>query len=348
MLRRTIIRPTLARLHAQHSHSHSHSHANPFLSFSIREIKRNPAVRITWIGLGTNIGMVLGKIVGGLTFHSQALLADAVHAMSDLVSDLLTLVSVGFGDKKANASFPYGYGKIDTLGSVAVSGILTAAGASIGWTSLCAIAGPLMPQAVLETAASMFHIHSHTRISEIPQIGAAWIAGVSIVAKEWVFQATKRVAIRTKSNVLMANAWHHRVDSLTSFVALAAITSSHWFGFHALDDLGGLIVSGVILRTGLHGLRSAILELADSALEADDPRFIKIQKSLTLGLEENGDITSLYVLPSGPSVRAKAVIRLHSDISSSELQHLDKNLRESIGGTVGLDVRYINQVIDKK
>ena len=312
------------RLTHTHNHTHSHLEPNEMLVASLHEIRKNAGVRITWVGLMINVGIALGKFVGGIVFHSQALLADSIHAASDLISDILTLVSVNMASKKPTSEFPYGYGKIETVGSLAVSTILTMAGVSIGWTSLCAVVGPIVPHTIIETVTSFLgtqhaHSHSHTMIPEgVTNINAAWIAGGSIALKEWIFQATKKIAIKTNSNVLMANAWHHRVDSLTSFVALIAITSSHFFGISSLDALGGLAVSGLVIKAGGQGMVSSLKELIDQSIAHEDERYIKIETVIKDGLnklvsDNNSDkpyeVNELTVLASGPNTRIHAILQ---------------------------------------
>lgn len=305
-----------------HSHSHSHSHnvINPMLVMSTEQVKRNPGVRITWIGLAINVGLAVGKFTGGFVFHSQALMADAVHAVSDMVSDFLTLFSVGLASNKPTSDYPFGYGKVETVGSLAVSTILATAGLSIGWTSLCAIVGPVVPQTVIETLATYIgesHSHSHAITKEVTNVNAAWIAGASIVVKEWIFQATKKIAVQTNSNVLMANAWHHRVDSMTSLVALVTITSGYFFSIQSLDAVGGLIVSALVIKAGGQGMLNSLRELADQSLPKDDDRFLEVETAIKDSLEilvSNNNagrpyaIKDLTVLPSGPNIRANLVL----------------------------------------
>lgn len=109
------LEPSPSHLHSHsHSHGHTHSHAthNPLLVLSTEQIRKNAGVRITWVGLGVNVGIAIGKFFGGIVFHSQALFADAIHAISDMVSDLLTLLSVGLAANKPTSDYPYGYGKM--------------------------------------------------------------------------------------------------------------------------------------------------------------------------------------------------------------------------------------------
>lgn len=117
-----------------HSHSHSHLHQpNELLSTNRETILKNPAVRITWIGMLVNIGLVISKGIGGVVFHSQSLIADAIHSISDMIADVMTLATVNVSNKIGTLThFPLGYGKIETMGSVFVSGVLLLAGVSVG------------------------------------------------------------------------------------------------------------------------------------------------------------------------------------------------------------------------
>lgn len=341
------------------THTHSHGGVNPLLTLSKEQMMKNPGVRITWIGLGSNVLMAVGKFFGGIAFHSQALLADSVHAMSDLISDFLTLFSVSLSSKKSNDQYPYGYGKVETVGSLAVSTILAGAGVSIGWTSLCAIVGPMIPHTLVETMTSILGTmvtegsgsHSHSHIGATTDINAAWIAAGSIVMKEWIFQATKKVAINTNSNVLMANAWHHRIDSLTSLVALVAITSSHFFGIQSLDDLGGLLVSVLIIKAGAEGMIDSVKELTDQAVPPTDDRYLYVQDLLQKHTQtiDNIHVERITVMPMGPKLRAIATLGLPRDITvhASDLDDITHVLKTSMlsdSRMAFFDVRFTSKV----
>lgn len=350
-----------------HGHSHSHSQPNPLLVLSLKEIRKNPGVRITWIGLAMNVGIALGKFIGGIVFHSQALLADSVHAASDLVSDVLTLVSVSWVGQKPNQDFPYGYGKIETVGSLAVSTILATAGISIGWSSLCAIVGPIIPHTIIETVTSFMgshghsHSHSHGITEGVTNINAAWIAGGSIVMKEWIFQATKKIAKENNSNVLMANAWHHRVDSLTSLVALVAITSSYFLGIQSLDSIGGLLVSGLVIKAGGEGMIESMKELIDRSVPHTDERYVEIETIINESLSKlvsnnNADkpykIKELTVLLSGRNVRINTVLeapiqKWDNVLDIKELEnvttYLKTMLEQNIKNLGKLDVEFVQE-----
>lgn len=187
---------TQNRQHGRHSH-HEHHHDNSYL---ISTNKKDAGVRITRIGLYVNFCMAIGKGLGGYFLNSQALIADAFHSLTDLVSDFLTLATVAWSLKPPTARFPGGYGKIESLGSLGVSSLLLAGGIGLGWHS-CEI---LYSQFFLDAAASAVdhghshgggvfgHSHSHNPADMgIPNVHAAWIAGGSIIVKEYLYRASK-------------------------------------------------------------------------------------------------------------------------------------------------------------
>lgn len=184
------------RLHGGHSHSHSHQHDNTYLTSTN---KKDAGVRITRIGLYVNLVMAIGKGVGGYYFNSQALVADAFHALTDLVSDFMTLGTVSWSLKPPTQRFPSGYGKIESLGSLGVSGLLLVGGVLMGLNA-CEV---LYHEFFVDAAASAanahghghshgFFGHSHSHSADLgPNINAAWLAAGSIIVKEYLYRASK-------------------------------------------------------------------------------------------------------------------------------------------------------------
>ena len=179
------------RLHAGHSHSH---HDNSYLTSSN---KNDSGVRITRIGLYVNLVMAVGKGIGGYYFNSQALVADAFHSLTDLVSDFMTLGTVSWSLKPPSPRFPSGYGKIESLGSLGVSSLLLVGGITMGLNA-CEI---LYHEFLIDATASgghghshggLFgHSHSHNPADLGPNINAAWLAAGSIIVKEYLYRASK-------------------------------------------------------------------------------------------------------------------------------------------------------------
>lgn len=173
-------------------HSHSHQHGNAYLTSSNR---KDAGVRITRIGLYVNLGMAVGKGIGGYYFNSQALVADAFHALTDLVSDFMTLATVSWSLKPPTARFPSGYGKIESLGSLGVSGLLLCGGCLMGLNACELLYHQFFVDAVATAGhghGGIFgHSHSHGPSDMGPNINAAWLAAGSIVVKEYLYQASK-------------------------------------------------------------------------------------------------------------------------------------------------------------
>lgn len=180
---------TQTRSHAGHSHHHHHD--NTYLTSTN---KNDAGVRITRIGLYSNLGMAVAKGVGGYMFNSQAMLADAWHSVTDLASDILTLATVSWSLKPPSELFPTGFGKVESLGSLGVSGMLL-----FGGMFMCLNSSEILyahffldAHAAAEAAAHAHgHSHSHSHGPLLPSLHAAWLAAGTIVVKEYLYQASK-------------------------------------------------------------------------------------------------------------------------------------------------------------
>ncbi|KAL1954491.1 hypothetical protein VTO42DRAFT_1102 [Malbranchea cinnamomea] len=357
--RTALMTRTQARKHAGHSHGHGHGHHhhhhhhdNVYLT---SKNKSDPGVRITRIGLLANLGMAVGKGVGGYVFHSQALIADAYHALTDLVSDFMTLATVSLSLKPPSPRFPTGYGKVETLGALGVSGLLLCGGVLMGFNALEVIASQFFPE-LAHTAAefgllghghSHSHIHAHEHIG--PHINAAWLAGGSIIIKEWLYHATMRIAKQRKSSVLASNAVHHRVDSLTSIVALLTIGGSHIITDASwLDPVGGLIISMMVIKAGWANTKTSLLELADIGVDED---MIESVEKATLkaisGIPEGAEIEirDLQGIKSGQNYLMEMELAVPGSWSVEQTRRIEQIVRQQVGsrvrGVKRLRVRFI-------
>lgn len=185
---------TQSRLHAGHSHSHGGADNAYLLSSN----KNDAGVRITRIGLYVNFGMAIGKGLGGWYFNSKALTADAIHSLTDLVSDVMTLATVSLAMKPPSKRFPNGYGKVESLGSLGVSGILLVGGFAMGWAAVLSLCQQFIPGfAELADTLGLLHSHghSHSHTDLGPNINAAWLAAGSIAIKEWLYRASTRISL---------------------------------------------------------------------------------------------------------------------------------------------------------
>lgn len=180
---------THSRGHAGHSHSHDNS-------LLLSKNKNDAGVRITKIGLYSNLAMAIAKGAGGVAFGSQAMVADAWHSATDLASDILTLATVSWSLKPPSALFPTGFGKVESLGSLGVSGMLLVGGAYMCVNSIEVIYAHAMLDAhsaaeFIESAHGHSHSHGgHGHGNIVPSLHAAWLAAGTVVIKEWLYQAS--------------------------------------------------------------------------------------------------------------------------------------------------------------
>ncbi|KAH3986823.1 hypothetical protein HBI25_002430 [Parastagonospora nodorum] len=343
---------TQTRSHAGHHHHHDNS-------FLLSTNKSDAGVRITRIGLYVNLGMAVSKGFGGYVFNSQALLADAIHSLTDLVSDVLTLATVGWSLKPPSKRFPSGYGKIESLGALGVSGILLAGGFLMGWSALIALCQQFFPEAA-EIAAHwglLPHSHGHHHGADDlgPNINAAWLAAGSIVIKEWLYRATLKVANERKSAVLASNAYHHRVDSLTAFVALLLIVGSNLVNNAKwLDPVGGLVISLMVVQAGWGNTKQALLELADVGVETEMKD--NVRRAATAAIEsittvsEPINIRAIQGVKAGQNYLMDVELGVPGTWTITQSREVEDLVRERIGakvrGVKKVRVRFVNNTAE--
>ncbi|KAH1548635.1 hypothetical protein LV164_003528 [Aspergillus fumigatus] len=336
--------------HGGHSHHHHHHHGNVYLTSAN---KSDAGVRITRIGLVANLAMAIGKFIGGYVFHSQALIADAYHALTDLVSDLLTLGTVAWSLKPPTERFPNGYGKIESIGALGVSGLLLCGGVFMGLNSGQVLLDQFFPEAAEAIAHSgvLGHGHSHAHGVQAlgPNINAAWLAGGSIIVKEWLYRATMKIANERKSSVLASNAVHHRIDSLTSIVALFTIGGSYMFQDASwLDPVGGLLISLMVIKAGWANTTTSLLELADTTVDDDIKDSVRNAASKILAKLEDPhaiQIRDVQGMKSGQNYLMEIELAVPGAWSLSRSREIEETVRHAVGagvrGVKRLKVRFV-------
>lgn len=208
--------------------------------------------RVTWMGLYSNVILAGTKGLIGFSSGSMSLIADAMHSASDLCGDFVALAAISLSKRPADQLHPYGYGHYESLGTLLVSSFLIGGGAAIGWQSLNSL---LLVSATDATA-----------VTHIPT--ALFVIGSSIVVKEWLYRITVKVGQETHSPVLVANAWHHRTDALSSVMSMVGVGGAY-FGWNMLDPVAGLLVSGMVLKAGVEIGWDACQDLTDRRRESD-------------------------------------------------------------------------------
>lgn len=202
----------------------------------------------TWWGLIVNLILSIGKLIFGFIGHSQALIADGIHSLSDLISDGLVLLATHHANTEADEDHPYGHARYETFATVTLAVLLIAVGLGIGIDAIS-------------------HLMDAENIA-VPSMITLWVAGISIASKEALFQYTMIVARRVKSRLIEANAWHHRSDAISSIVVFVGIAGAMW-GYPMLDAVAAIIVAVMICKVGWELGHSAFQELVDTGLEPE-------------------------------------------------------------------------------
>lgn len=347
-----------------HGHGHHHHHHHGDNMYLTSRNKNDAGVRITRIGLFANLGMAIVKGAGGYVFNSQAMIADAWHSMTDLASDVLTLATVSVSLRPPTDRFPTGFGKIESLGSLGVSGMLLIGGLFMCYSSLGTLYAHLYldPSAAAEFMAHGHghghgHGHSHGGQS-VPSLNAAWLAAGTVVIKEWLYHATMKVARERKSSVLASNAIHHRIDSLTGVVTLLVILGANfWRNAEWLDPTGGLLISLLVIKGGFGNTVAAFQELADRGIDEDVKQ--SVRKQVVRGLDaleeiaaKRGDVELREVsgVKSGQNYLVDLELVVPKAWTVEECRVVEEAIRTQVGSKVRgvrrLRVRFVPRDLD--
>ncbi|MDD2583493.1 MAG: cation diffusion facilitator family transporter [Bacteroidales bacterium] len=209
------------------------------------------AKKITFIGSIVNLILSVAKLAGGIVGNSAAMVADAVHSISDFATDLVVLAFVNVSGKESDQNHRYGHGKFETFAALIISLVLIGVAAGIFINGLKNI---------------LYSIEGNTL--KQPGMIAFWTAIISIVFKEVLFIYTNRVGEKIKSDAIIANAWHHRTDALSSIGTALGIAGAIFLGenWRILDPIAGVIVSLFIFKVGISIILPSVKELLESSL----------------------------------------------------------------------------------
>lgn len=253
--------------------------------------------------------------------------------MLDLAADFLTLGTVSYAARAVTPQYPNGYGKVETLGSLGVGGFLLVGGVGIGWSSGAAVLNDL------------FGMHIESASHESVDPNALWLCLASLAVKEWLYRATMKIAIAQRSELLKANAYHHRMDSLSSLVATFAIGGVWLGGWTWLDPVGGLLVALTILNAAWQTAKGALTELADEAIDSTTRSRLTttLEAAVSeLSLKHVKQVLGVQGLKSGPnyliecavlvedSLPVKSCNEVHDLLSEYMIRHFDGVKRCSV------------------
>jgi cation diffusion facilitator family transporter len=271
-----------------HTHRHDSATDAPDL---IDPARFREGQRITWVSVAVNIVLTLMQVIVGFVANSMALVADAMHTLSDIVADGFVLWANRKGAEAADDRHPYGHGRFETAASLVLGLLLTATGAGI-----------------LISAASRLQ-----DLGNLPPVGVAaiWAALFTLIAKEGLFRYMLKVAERLRSPMLMANAWHARADALSSLVVAAGIAGA-LLGFPFADAAAAIVVGAMIIKAGIGFALEAMRELMDEGLAAEEVAAIRTTLLETPGVI---DLHELRTRRMGHRVLVDAHLQVDGEIT---------------------------------
>lgn len=258
--------------------------------------------RVTWVNAALNTILALFKIIVGYFGHSQALTTDGVHSLSDLISDGLVLIATKMGGRIPDKEHPYGHQRIETIAVMIIAVILLIVGAAIVYETIHAIMQP-KPKEI------------HSFIVIIAAIAA-------IIIKEGLYRYTLREGQKIYSNLLIANAYHHRSDVYVSILVLVSVIGD-WLGIPFADNIGAGIIALLIFKTGVQLFMQGIRELIDTGV--DQATLQKIEECIH-SIPGVDSIHQLRTRLHGGNIFVDTHIIVNPFISVSEGHHIGEKL----------------------
>ena len=225
-----------------------------------RMTREKEIYKVTLVGSAGNVALLTFKFIAGFLGHSSAMIADAVHSLSDFVTDLVVLVFVSISAKPQDQSHDYGHGKFETIATFLIGLALIGAATGI----------------IVSGGMKLIAWWGGDEL-EAPGWIALWAALLSIAVKELLYQYTARKGRQLDSQVMIANAWHHRSDSLSSIGAAIGIGGAIWLGqrWTVLDPLASIVVGLMLVKVSWELLKTSIAELTECSLSDETEQEIE-------------------------------------------------------------------------
>lgn len=273
--------------------------------------------KVTLVGSAGNIALLTFKFIAGIVGHSSAMIADAVHSLSDFITDIIVIAFVRISAKPQDESHDYGHGKFETLASFFIGLALIAAATGIIVSGALKIADWLRGEQL-----------------EAPGMLALWAALLSVLCKEALYRYTVIRGKALSSQALIANAWHHRSDALSSIGATIGIAGAILLGqrWTVLDPLASVVVGGMLVKVAVGLLRSSIGELTDSSLSQDTEREIE---DIIRAFPDVVEPHNLRTRRIGNNVAIEVHIRMDGDLTLRQTHdratEIEKKLKERFG-----------------
>lgn len=289
-----------------------------------RSEREKKIMRVTVAGGIVNMALLIFKFVAGIVGHSSAMIADAVHSFSDFLTDIVVIVFVKLGSQPQDETHDYGHGKFETLATLIIGLALVLVGVMIAFSGIQKI---------------IFVLHGG--ILPSPGLIAFIAALVSVVSKEWTYRFTYSAGKKYKSETVVANAWHHRSDALSSVGTALGIGGAIFLGsrWTVLDPIAAVAVSFFIVKVAYTLIRQSIDELLEKSLPQN------VETEITDIAESEPGVSGIHHLCTrriGNDIAIEMHLRLPSDMTVYDAHehatNIERNLRNRFGNTTHISL----------
>lgn len=283
----------------------------------MEQIREGKIYRVTLVGSAVNALLVVLKFIAGTLGRSSAMIADAVHSLSDFLTDIIVLLFVRTSSKPQDESHDYGHGKFETMATLLIGVILLIVAINI-----------------FVSSAGLIAAACRGEILDRPDNIALIVAVVSILAKEGLYQYTLRAGRNLGSQAVMANAWHHRSDALSSFGTLAGISLAMFMGerWRIADPIAAIVVGALIVKVAIDIMRPAVDELLERSLPKEQEDEIRRTMLAVPGVERIGQLRTRRI---GPNIAIEAHIKMNGDMTLTDAHNIasrtERALRDAYG-----------------
>lgn len=277
------------------------------------------ADKSTYTGMAVNILLTALKFIAGILGASAAMIADAIHSLSDLITDFVVLAGVRLGGKPADRNHPYGHGKIETFASLIIAVVLL-----------------IVAFGIMFEGVKSIHAVLQGKILPRPGAIALIVAFISIASKEILYRYTISVGKRIENMVVISNAWHHRSDAMSSVATLLGVGGAYFLGekWRLLDPLAAVIVSFFIIAIAVKIFKDAFDEMIEHSLS---PEVIQTIKNACLSVPEVSEPHNIKTRRIGPRIAVELHIRLPKDISFEAAHDITTRAEHCIKARLGRD-----------
>ncbi|MBR3015643.1 MAG: cation transporter [Clostridia bacterium] len=264
------------------------------------------AFRVSRISIYANAALSAVKLLAGLLANSGAMVSDAVHSISDVFSTFIVMIGVHLAGKESDKEHPYGHERMECVAAIVLAGVLLATGLMIGYQGV---------QKILNAEKL-----------EAPGVLALCAAVLSIAVKEAMFRYTKKATKQIDSDALMADAWHHRSDALSSIGALIGIGGA-LLGFPILDPIASLVICLFIGKAAYEIFRDAVNKMVDQSVDEETEAALR---SCALGKEGVLGIDRMMTRKFGSRVYVEMEISVDGSMSLTDAHAIAENVHNEI------------------